>query len=134
RHAMRQPRPFPLLLLRRRFSWFDFIPFIPCTLYTPILLYVQANSPRQDLKHKSNILQGFRWRGNVYRHLLLSLLLVMGLYSVCRVGFYLYNTSFFPDMNLGGFLYLMVGVLKFDLSALLFTNTLFISLLIITLV
>lgn len=65
--------------------------------------------------------------------MLLSLLLVMGLYSVCRVGFYLYNTSFFPDMNLRGFLYLMVGGLKFDLSAVLYTNALFILLLIIPL-
>lgn len=85
------------------------------------------------MKYTRNILEGFRWRDNVYRHLLLNLLLVMGLYSLCRVGFYLYNTSFFPDMPPGGLLYLMVGGLKFDLSAVLYTNALFVLLLIVPL-
>lgn len=79
------------------------------------------------------MLTGLRWKGNVYRHLILSLLLVMGLYSLCRVGFYLYNTSFFPDMTFGALLYLMAGGLKFDLSAALYTNALVILLLIIPL-
>lgn len=82
---------------------------------------------------RPNILRDLRWKDNVYRHLILSLLFVMGLYSVCRAGFYLYNTSFFPDMTFGGLLYLMVGGLKFDLSAVLYTNALFILLLIIPL-
>nr|PZN50112.1 MAG: hypothetical protein DIU61_15735 [Bacteroidota bacterium] len=69
----------------------------------------------------------------MYRHLLLSLLLMMALYSLCRIGFYLYNTSFFPDMTTGNLLYLMLGGLKFDLSAILYTNALFILLLIIPL-
>jgi arylsulfatase A-like enzyme len=58
---------------------------------------------------------------------------MMGLYSLCRIGFYLYNTAFFPDMTPGNFLYLMLGGLKFDLSAILYTNALFILLLIIPL-
>jgi len=57
----------------------------------------------------------------------------MALYSLCRIGFYLYNTSFFPDMTTGNLLYLMLGGLKFDLSAILYTNALFILLLIIPL-
>src|SRR5690606_42036443 len=48
-----------------------------------------------------NLLSGLTWRNNIYRHLILSLMLVMGLYSLCRIGFYLYNTPFFPDMTPG---------------------------------
>lgn len=76
---------------------------------------------------------GLSWRGNVYRHLILSLFLVMGLYSLCRIGFYVFNTPFFPDMSAGNFLYLMVGGLKFDLSAVLYINALFILVLIVPL-
>src|SRR5690606_22670566 len=75
-----------------------------------------------------NMLEGFTWTGNIYRHLFLSLVLVMALYSLCRVGFYLYNTAFFPDMTAGNLLYLMIGGLRFDLSAGLYTNALFIVL------
>lgn len=79
------------------------------------------------------MLEGFTWTGNIYRHLFLSLVLVMALYSLCRVGFYLYNTAFFPDMTAGNLLYLMIGGLRFDLSAVLYTNALFILLLLVPL-
>lgn len=71
------------------------------------------------------------WKGNVYVGLALSLLLVMGLYSISRVGFYLFNTSFFPDMTWSRFSRIMVGGLRFDLAAVLYSNALFILLLIL---
>jgi arylsulfatase A-like enzyme len=74
-----------------------------------------------------------RWKGNVYRHLILSLILIMALYSLCRIGFYIFNTAFFPGMSWKNFLFLMLGGLKFDLSAVLYTNSLFILLLIVPL-
>ena len=52
----------------------------------------------------------------------------MFLYSVCRMLFYLFNTALFPGMNMELFLILMAGGLRFDLSAVLYINLLFILL------
>ena len=72
-----------------------------------------------------------RLSGNIYWALLLRLLLVMFLLTLCRIGFYLFNMSFFPDMTLSGFLWLLWGGLHFDLTAMLYVNTLYILLMII---
>ncbi len=50
---------------------------------------------------------------------------------VCRVVFYFYNQTFFPDMTLSRFALIMGGGLRFDLSAILYLNSLFILLMII---
>jgi len=75
----------------------------------------------------------FNWKfsGNIYLALVLRLLLVMLLFTLCRIGFFLYNTSFFPGMTLAMFLKLMVGGIKFDLVAMLYFNMLFILLMIL---
>jgi phosphoglycerol transferase MdoB-like AlkP superfamily enzyme len=65
---------------------------------------------------------------NIYTVLVLRLLLVMFLFSICRVGFYLFNASYFPGMTPGRFLTIMKGGLLFDLSAILYTNLLIILL------
>jgi len=52
----------------------------------------------------------------------------MILYSVCRMLFYLFNTGLFPGMSLEVFSILMLGGLRFDLSAVLYINLLFIVL------
>lgn len=52
----------------------------------------------------------------------------MLLFTLCRVGFYLFNMSFFPDMTLKNFLWLLWGGLQFDLTAMLYVNTLYILL------
>ena len=75
--------------------------------------------------------EGFRLRGNIYVALALSLLLLMALYMVCRIGFYFYNSTFFPGMTLVRFEKIMVGGLRFDLSAILYLNSLFLLLLIV---
>ena len=72
-----------------------------------------------------------RLSGNIYWALLLRLLLVMFLLTLCRIGFYLFNTSFFSGMTLSGFLWLLWGGLQFDLTAMLYVNTLYILLMII---
>lgn len=72
-----------------------------------------------------------RLNGNIYWALLLRLLLVMFLFTLCRVGFYLFNMAFFPDMTLKNFLWLLWGGLQFDLSAMLYVNTLYILLMIL---
>jgi phosphoglycerol transferase MdoB-like AlkP superfamily enzyme len=71
---------------------------------------------------------GVKLRGNIYAALVLSLLLVMVLYTISRIGFYLFNTAFFPDMDAGRFLVIMGGGLRFDLAATLYSNSLFILL------
>lgn len=75
--------------------------------------------------------EGLHWKGNVYKALVMALLLSMALYSVCRVAFYFFNADFFPDMTLHRFLRIAMGGLRFDLAATLYSNSLFILLLII---
>lgn len=79
----------------------------------------------------NNLFEGLRWRGNIYVVLILRLLLVMGLFSVCRVAFYLFNQRFFAEMTVDQFLPLMGGGLVFDLATLLYVNMLYIVLMII---
>ena len=74
-------------------------------------------------------LEGLRWKGNVYLALSQALLLMMTLYTVCRIGFYLYNIEFFPDMTFLRFGKIMLGGFRFDLSAILYLNSLFILML-----
>lgn len=76
-------------------------------------------------------LEKLRLSGNIYWALLLRLLLVMLLFTLCRVGFYFFNTSFFPEMTLSNFLRLLWGGLRFDLTAMLYVNMLYILLMIL---
>jgi len=77
------------------------------------------------------LLEGISLRENIYWGLLKRLLLVMGFYTICRISFYLFNMSFFPDMTWGRMSTIMLGGLKFDLAAVLYLNSLFILLTII---
>ncbi|MFZ1808409.1 MAG: sulfatase-like hydrolase/transferase [Cyclobacteriaceae bacterium] len=77
------------------------------------------------------LLEGISLRENIYWALLKRLLLVMGFYTICRISFYLFNISFFPDMTWDRMSTIMIGGLKFDLSAVLYLNSLFILLTII---
>lgn len=74
---------------------------------------------------------GIRWKGNIYAALFKLIVLLMVLYSVCRIGFYLFNINFFPNMTLGRFFRIMLGGLKFDLTAILYLNSLIVLLLIV---
>ena len=77
------------------------------------------------------LLEGLKLGSNIFTALGLQLLLVMVLLSVCRVGFYLFNLNFFPNMTIGHFLGLMLGGLRFDLVTTLYCNALFILLTVI---
>jgi len=68
---------------------------------------------------------------NIYITLLLRLGLVMVLFSLSRIAFYYANLVAYPDITLARFLYIMWGGIRFDLSAILYTNLLFILLQII---
>ena len=74
---------------------------------------------------------GIQWRGNIYVALVKLLLLLMSLYSLCRIGFYLFNVNFFPAMTVSRFSRILVGGLKFDLTAILYLNALVVLLMII---
>jgi hypothetical protein len=79
----------------------------------------------------SKLIGQLKWKNNIYRAFLLSLLLVMSLYSLSRICFYFFNTAFFPDMTGARLARILMGGLKFDLSAILYSNSLFILLMII---
>jgi phosphoglycerol transferase MdoB-like AlkP superfamily enzyme len=65
---------------------------------------------------------------NEYLVLIYRFLLLMLFYSVCRIIFFLFNTSLFPHVNLASFLRIMRGGVMFDTSAILYINALFILL------
>jgi phosphoglycerol transferase MdoB-like AlkP superfamily enzyme len=77
------------------------------------------------------MIRDLRLNGNIYWALLLRLLLIMLLFSLCRAGFYLFNTHFFPEMTLGNFAKLLWGGLRFDVVAVLYVNMLYILLMIL---
>ena len=72
-----------------------------------------------------------RWQKNIYVAMILYLLLAMFFYTLCRIGFYFFNTAYFPGVTSGIFLHLLAGGLVFDLSGVLYSNALFILLIII---
>ena len=71
------------------------------------------------------------WRQNIYVKLAWSLFVLMVLYSVCRVAFYFYNREFFAGMEWSRFVRIAWGGLRFDLTAILYLNAVFVLLLII---
>lgn len=79
------------------------------------------------------LFNGLRWQGNVYVGLMLQLVLIMFLFTVCRLGYYFYNFSFFPETTAIGFLRILWGGLRFDLTAILYLNALILLLMIIPL-
>ena len=62
---------------------------------------------------------------NIYVVLFLRLALVLVLFQISRIGFYIANIEAYQDMTFPRFLYIMFGGLRFDLSAVLYTNSLF---------
>lgn len=76
-----------------------------------------------------SIREGLKLKGNIYVALCFYFGLAMLLFSVCRIGFYLFNKSFFPGLDFSRFLTIMLGGLRFDLTAVLYTNSLFLLLL-----
>jgi phosphoglycerol transferase MdoB-like AlkP superfamily enzyme len=80
-----------------------------------------------------SLFSGLQPRNNIYVALALYLLLAMALYSTCRIIFYFFNTSYFPGMNFGRWMTIMKGGIRFDLTAVLYSNSLLLLLMIIPL-
>ena len=63
---------------------------------------------------------------NILTVLIYRVLLILFLFSLCRIGFYLFNHRMFPDISVGQFLIMMKGGLIFDISAVVYLNMIFI--------
>ncbi|MCD4792790.1 MAG: sulfatase-like hydrolase/transferase [Bacteroidales bacterium] len=57
--------------------------------------------------------------------LLKRILLIMLLFSVSRLGFYFFNIEHFPDLTFSRLLRILGGGLKFDISAVMYINSLY---------
>ncbi|MBG0859889.1 MAG: LTA synthase family protein, partial [Bacteroidales bacterium] len=65
---------------------------------------------------------------NILVVLIYRILLILFLFSLCRVGFYVFNLKMFPGITPGQFLEIMRGGLLFDISATVYINLLIILL------
>ena len=65
---------------------------------------------------------------NIFVVLAYRILLIMLLFSLCRIGFFLFNYKMFPGVTLSQFITILIGGLAFDISAVIYINILFILL------
>lgn len=63
-----------------------------------------------------------RISGNIYVVLLLRIALVYGAYALTRLLFYLFNADLFSDVTSSELISIFTGGIKFDTSAILYTN------------
>jgi len=64
--------------------------------------------------------------GNIYFALLYRIFIVMLLFSISRIGFYVFNFRMFPDIPFSQLLTILKGGLLFDISATIYINLIFI--------
>ena len=65
---------------------------------------------------------------NIYIALVARILLLMIVYTLCRLAFYGFNSDLFHNMYTSKFTHILLGGTKFDISALLYLNSLYILL------
>lgn len=65
---------------------------------------------------------------NVFVVLAYRILIMMVLFTLCRIGFFLFNIKMFPGVSPKEFLTILRGGLSFDISAIVYINMLFILL------
>jgi phosphoglycerol transferase MdoB-like AlkP superfamily enzyme len=70
---------------------------------------------------------------NIFVVLAYRILLIMFLFSLCRIGFFLFNFNMFPGVSFSQFITICKGGFTFDISAIVYINMLFILLHIIPL-
>ena len=70
---------------------------------------------------------------NIFVVLAYRIILIMLLFTLCRIGFFLFNFKMFPGVSPGQLLTMLRGGLSFDISAIVYINMLFILLSIIPL-
>ena len=63
---------------------------------------------------------------NIFVVLAYRILLIMLLFSLCRIGFFLFNYKMFPGVSFSQFITILNGGLIFDISAVVYINVLFI--------
>ncbi len=63
---------------------------------------------------------------NIFNVLIYRILLVMLLFTLCRIGFYVFNHQMFPGITVSQFLRILSGGLVFDVSAAVYINGLII--------
>jgi len=66
-----------------------------------------------------------KFKGNLYSVLVWRFLLLMILFSACRILFFLFNKDFFPNTSFSGLTTILWGGLQFDTTAILYTNILY---------
>ncbi|TZF83668.1 sulfatase-like hydrolase/transferase [Pedobacter sp. BS3] len=66
------------------------------------------------------------WKGNIYKALILRLGIILVLFTLCRLVFYRANAGLFNPIGIPDFLTMLWGGLKFDISAIMYVNLLFI--------
>jgi len=65
---------------------------------------------------------------NIFVVLAYRILLAMFLFTLCRIGFYVFNLPMFPDVTFSQFMLILRGGLVFDISAIVYINLLLILL------
>jgi hypothetical protein len=65
---------------------------------------------------------------NIFVVLAYRILLIMLLFSLCRIGFFLFNHRMFPGVTFSQFIIMLKGGLAFDISAVVYINILIIFL------
>lgn len=68
---------------------------------------------------------------DIFVALAYRILIIMVLFTLCRIGFFVFNYKMFPDVPFDQLLTILKGGLVFDISAVVYINSLFIILLII---
>ena len=65
---------------------------------------------------------------NIFVVLAYRILLVMLLFTLCRIGFYIFNLQMFPGITTGQLIKILWGGVVFDISAVVYINSLFLVL------
>ena len=82
---------------------------------------------------KNSNMKNWVFSRNIFVVLAYRILLIMVLFSLCRIGFFLFNLKMFPGVTIRQFLTMLKGGLTFDISAVVYINMIFILLHIIPL-
>ncbi len=65
-------------------------------------------------------------KGNLYFQLIKRILVIFFLYALCRLVFFIFNFDLYKDRTLSQILTMFAGGLRFDTTAILYTNSLYI--------
>jgi phosphoglycerol transferase MdoB-like AlkP superfamily enzyme len=75
-----------------------------------------------------NNMKNWVFSRNIFVVLIYRIILIMFLFSLCRIGFFLFNYKMFPGVTINQLLAMLKGGLTFDISAVVYINMLIILL------